>query len=291
MKVLIIGMGSAGKRHREVCESLGHEVRGYDLVGDWPALDWDWSDKIFVCTPSAGHFDGAIEAIYRQKDVFIEKPLGLPSEVVDWELLLETADKNEVRVAVGYQLRYNADYQQFVNAVRDRQAANTGITWTAAMFWYTHDLRTWRLGDYRTGYICLPRDQGGGIIMDASHEIDAALWTLGIPKDITALAVDNVFDGMKSEAYAYVTLGWEKGVCGVALDGMRPDKRRGGIVFFSDGTSLTVEVGDMRIAYFEQDKAFLQGLPLLSTGWTALETLRVIKLAHDNIGENDDSPS
>jgi predicted dehydrogenase len=288
MKILIIGMGSAGKRHKAICESLGHEVKGYDLVGDWPILDWDWPDKVFVCTPPAGHFDGAIEAIYRGKDVFIEKPLGLPSEIVDWELLLKTADKNKAGVAVGYQLRYNYDYQCFVNSVRGKQAANTGVVWTAAMFWYAHDLRTWRAEDYRKGYICLPREQGGGIVMDASHEIDVALWTLGNLKVVAAIGADGIFDGMKSEAYAYITMHGGAGVCGVSLDGIRPDRRRGGIVFFSDETSLRVDFqDDMLKTYLDQDRAFLDGMPLLSTGWTALETLKIIKQAHDGVKETN----
>jgi predicted dehydrogenase len=285
LKILIIGMGSAGKRHKLICESLGHEVGGWDLVGEWPAIDWDWPDKVFVCTPPAAHYDDAVDAIFHKKDVFIEKPLGLPSEIEDWGRLLKTADKNGTGVAVGYQLRYNYDYQCFVNAVRDKQVANTGIVWTAAMFWYTHDLRTWRAGDYRKGYICLPREEGGGIIMDASHEIDVAGWALGKLEVVSAIGSDCFFDGMKSEAYAYVTMHGDVGICGVSLDGVRPYRERGGIVFFSDGTSLRVDFeGDMLKTYLDQDRTFLDGMPLLSTGWTALETLKIIKQAHDIIG-------
>jgi predicted dehydrogenase len=53
------------------------------------------------------------------------------------------------------------------------------LEWAEITFGF--DLRQWRPGqDYRLNYAAR-RDQGGGIVLDAIHEIDYAFWLLGKP--------------------------------------------------------------------------------------------------------------
>jgi len=60
------------------------------------------------------------------------------------------------------------------------------ILWARAeVAQYLPDWRPWQ--DYRLSYTAR-RELGGGIILDASHEIDYMLWLLGPPRELTCMA-------------------------------------------------------------------------------------------------------
>lgn len=270
MRVLVIGMGSIGRRHYQICNDLGHKVRGFDMVGDWPALDWDWPDAIFVCTPPASHLYYATGAIQSGKRLMVEKPLGLPGEVERW------AELARYDFAVGYQMRYVPEYQA-VKKWADKLGVSHGT------FWYQGDIRAWRPGDYRQGYICLPRENGGGIVMDASHEIDTALWMCGMPETVECHAFSEL-EGMAAESYAVIELAGADWTASIMLNGQYDGYSRAAIVGTRCGHLLGhwAERWQAQAVYEDQDMAFLAG-ESLSTGRSALDTLRVIAACHRSI--------
>jgi len=67
----------------------------------------------------------------------------------------------------------------------DEGAAGKVLWARAEVAQYLPDWRPWQ--DYRQSYTAR-RELGGGIILDASHEIDYILWLLGPPSDLTCMA-------------------------------------------------------------------------------------------------------
>jgi predicted dehydrogenase len=87
-------------------------------------------------------------------------------------------------VHVGYNLRFNPGIRILKRLLEEGVAGR--ILWARAeVTQYLPDWRPWQ--DYRDGYTA-NRALGGGIILDASHEIDYILWLLGPARELTCMA-------------------------------------------------------------------------------------------------------
>ncbi len=198
--VLIDGAGSIGRRHLDNLRRLGvrklsvsdpDASRLEQVAGKLSALgfaDLDEGlrafkpDVVFVCTPPVCHVDHALRAIRSGADVFIEKPLSHHVEGVS-VLKAEASSLGRV-VQVGYNLRFHPGIQTLKRLVDEGVAG--GILWARAeVAQYLPDWRPWQ--DYRESYTAR-RELGGGIILDASHEIDYILWLLGPPRELICMA-------------------------------------------------------------------------------------------------------
>lgn len=198
--VLVAGAGSIGRRHLGNLRQLGTErlaatdpeANRLKLVAEeldaegFPdfdeALRTFKPDVVFVCTPPVCHVEHALRALRSGADVFIEKPLSHRLEGVG-TLRAEAAKLGRV-VQVGYNLRFNPGIQTLKRLLNEGVAGR--ILWARAeVAQYLPDWRPWQ--DYRQSYTAR-RELGGGIILDASHEIDYILWLLGPPRELTCMA-------------------------------------------------------------------------------------------------------
>jgi len=198
--VLVVGAGSIGRRHMANLRTLGTHrlaatdpdagrlepvveelsVQGFAELGE--ALRVFKPDVVFVCTPPVLHVEQALRALRTGADVFIEKPLSNRLEGVS-ELKAEAGKRRRV-VQVGYNLRFNPGIRMLKQLVEEGVAGR--ILWARAeVAQYLPDWRPWQ--DYRQSYTAR-HELGGGIILDASHEIDYVLWLLGPPRELTCMA-------------------------------------------------------------------------------------------------------
>ena len=198
-RALIVGAGSIGQRHLKNLRALGithlaacdpdreklkaveeSRVAGFTDFGE--ALADGSPDIVFVCTPPVFHVSQAIAALKAGAHVFIEKPLSDRLEKVD-ELISEARQRNRI-VQVGYNLRFNPGIRKLKEII-DRSVIGK-VLW--ARIEVGQHLPDWRPAqDYRKSYSAM-RDLGGGIVLDASHEIDYAIWLLGKPVEIVCMA-------------------------------------------------------------------------------------------------------
>jgi predicted dehydrogenase len=198
--VLVAGSGSIGRRHMRNLRSLGIQqiavadpdpeqlepmvaelgVTGYSDLSE--ALKEVRPDVVFVCSPPVFHVPQALDALAAGAHVFIEKPLSDSYERVD-DLITE-ARRAERVVQVGYNLRFHPGYQRLARLVEEGAAGR--ILWASAeVGQYLPDWRPWQ--DYRHSYTAR-RELGGGIILDASHELDYLIGLLGRPTEIACMA-------------------------------------------------------------------------------------------------------
>jgi UDP-N-acetylglucosamine 3-dehydrogenase len=122
MKIAQIGIGGWGKNHARILSQLGvlaaicdvdqnkakeigqkYGVSYYTSIED--VLKKENVDAVFVCTPTATHFEIAKRLIQEKKSVFVEKPMTYKSE--EGIQLLELAKKNKVLLTCGYIERFN----------------------------------------------------------------------------------------------------------------------------------------------------------------------------------------
>jgi predicted dehydrogenase len=99
--------------------------------------------------------------------VLVEKPLACAA--------IEVPDSvTSGRVAVGYNLRFVTPLQRLVASV---QRGDIGAI-RSARVWCGSWLPGWRAGDYRDSYSAR-RALGGGVLLDAIHELDELVWLFG----------------------------------------------------------------------------------------------------------------
>ena len=195
---LVVGTGSIGRRHLRNLAALGvGRLSAYDADPDRLAFARDdlgadghdsleaalgaGPDVVLVCTPPVSHVETALAAIGVSADVFVEKPLASSLDGVDG--LLDAATRSGRVVQVGYNLQFEPALER-VKELIDGGAIGR-VVWARAEFGqYLPDWRPWQ--DYRRSYTAR-RELGGGIVLDASHELAYVMWLLGTPVEVRAM--------------------------------------------------------------------------------------------------------
>ena len=205
-------------------------------------LQWR-PDAVIVCTPPVTHVALARAALEADAHVFVEKPLAHASDEVP--ALLDAAERAGCVLAVGFNLRFLPSLRR-VKALL--AGARIGKVFSArAQFGFY--LPAWRPGrDYREGY-AVSAAQGGGILLDAIHELDYLAWLFGEPVEIFCTAGHVSTLAGDTEDLAEVTIRFGCGVLAqVHLDYLRRAYRRdleiigeGGVICW-DYAARTVQI-------------------------------------------------
>jgi len=192
MKILVVGAGSIGRRHIRNLNVLGHKnidlaepaprpdlMKGLAINETYPSLTDALGsgknyDAAFICTPPVYHLPAAVELAKRKTDIFIEKPLSQSLKGVD--TLNKTVKKNRVIAMVGYNQRFNFGIRRIKSCIEEGCLGRKLYYIRAEVGQYLPDWRPEQ--DYRKNYTAIKK-LGGGIILDASHEIDYVLWLSG----------------------------------------------------------------------------------------------------------------
>lgn len=199
MKLLVVGCGSIGKRHLRNLKALNAgELLAFDPSAERLREAREQSgaapvqtlaeglaakpDIVLIATPNSIHVGPALEAARAGCHLFIEKPLS--HTLAGLDELEAAVTKGKLRALVGCNWRFHpgiAAIKKFV------AGGELGKPWTAriAAGFYLPD---WHPGeDYRQGYSAR-RELGGGITLDAIHQIDYALWLFGAARSVTGVA-------------------------------------------------------------------------------------------------------
>lgn len=176
MKVLIIGFGSIGKRHYDVLSKLS-EVQSIDLVTKqnienivcYKNLEIveniNQYDYFVIASETNKHFEQLkfLEENVKNKLIFCEKPL--------FESKQDLKIRNN-KVFIGYVLRFNPLLEKLKEFIKNENI----LLINAKCGQY---LPSWRPNsDYRDCYSA-KKEEGGGVLLDLSHEIDYVQWLAG----------------------------------------------------------------------------------------------------------------
>lgn len=198
MRFAVIGTGSIGQRHCRNLAALGQDVLAWDPMADRlreaaaiPGVTTAESlrgvlgagaDAALVCAPPAHHLDLARAALTAGAHVFVEKPIAHVSAGVPD--LLDEARRRGRRLVVGYNLRLLPSLCH-VRALLDAKRLGRVLAVRAEFGGYLPDWRTGR--DYRDNY-AVSTALGGGILLDAIHELDYLGWLFGEAAEVSAAA-------------------------------------------------------------------------------------------------------
>lgn len=173
MKIAQIGVGGWGKNHARVLSQLGvlsaicdadqnraketGQKYGVNYYTSPDAMLEENVDAVFVCTPTATHFEIATKIIQKKKSVFVEKPMTYDSE--EGIRLLELAKKNGVLLTCGYIERFNPAVEGVKDFVKSKKYGELIM-----LEFHRENRMPLHIKDV-------------GIIYDTSvHDIDTAMW-------------------------------------------------------------------------------------------------------------------
>lgn len=237
MKILVIGCGSIGRRHAknlrelgvddlllydpawERAEGVAGEVRGRNADTLERAYD-ERPDAALVCAPTSLHLDLASAALEHDCHLFIEKPISHSLKGVV-QFLDEVKARERVLLA-GYNFRFDPLIQMAREWLNDGQA---GRVVSARLHFGSY--LPWRhpWEDYREGYGAR-QDLGGGVILDAIHELDLALWLFGRPETVYCAGGKYSDLEIDVEDVAEILLSYPDKIISIHLDSIqRPAER------------------------------------------------------------------
>jgi predicted dehydrogenase len=159
-----------------------------------------------VCTPPHLHLALAQQALAANAHVFIEKPLA--NELGGMAELLNEARRQHRVLYVGYNLRFHAGLIK-LKSLLDEGVIGKLLMIRAEVGQYLPDWRPTQ--DYRQGYN-VSAAMGGGIILDASHELDYVRWLGGEVQRVFCAAGQLSDLEMETEDAAAIVLQLANGV-------------------------------------------------------------------------------
>lgn len=244
MKVLIIGVGSIGRKHiaalRRIepdCEivalrssAASPQVEGVRSVYSPAQIEGECFDFAIVATPTASHLASLRHAAALGCPLFIEKPVShLMSHARDIMALLPP-----------YRLTYVACNLRFLECLAFvKQAVDTrGKRINEVNAYCGSYLPSWRPGaDFRRVYSARP-EMGGGVHIDLIHELDYIYWMFGRPQQVSRTLRSSSTLGIEAVDYANYCLSYPGFCASVVLNYYRRDYRRTLEIVWEDETWL-----------------------------------------------------
>ena len=245
---LVIGCGSIGERHLFNLKKNGIKKIGvFDTDKDrletisqkyhverFSDLDSAFSfcpDFTFICTFPKSHLKIASLCLKNKSHFFLEKPIS--SEINGVSTLLKNAESKKLKVAVGYNTRFEKGLIFLKNYIKRKNFQPLAISCQ-----FGNHIKFWRPGsDYKNHYIL---KKEGGIILDDSHEIDYLRWLLDDKvKSVFCQIKKSKSLKAKSDSLALIQLKFQSGIiANLTIDYLRP--------FYERNCHLIGESGDMK---------------------------------------------
>jgi len=250
MKFLFTGCGSIGRRHIKNlkrltdCEILAYRVRN-EALGDFEkehdiktyhdldeALD-QRPDAVFITNPTSLHLSTAQKAAERGCHLFIEKPLSHTLDQVDEFIRL--CNEKKLIVMLGYKMRFHKSIR-LIKQMIDEGKLGKILSAKSHYGGYLPQWHPWE--DYRRMYSS-NRDMGGGVVLDATHEIDTLYWLAGDVEETKSFCGKLSDLEIDTEDTASILMRFKSGAFGSAhlTYAQRPEFRRCEVIG-TEGTAL-----------------------------------------------------
>ena len=202
MKVLFFGLGSIGQRYYNLlADNFNYDIFAYRSLNcvlpekqnlwDWDSIDSIKPDVAIITNPTHMHIATAIQCAERGMHLFITKPIDCRNDYLLTHLknLVETGG---LTCYIAYPLRHLPIVQEL---------KSERLNHSVLRFVCHTNLSKWR--NYKT--YSAKYSQGGGALLELSHELDMAAYLLGDVLKIRG-SVFNLKGETDAEDVANVTL-------------------------------------------------------------------------------------
>ena len=274
-RILIVGLGSIGKRHVQLARKLMPDVQiavlrhkncqGLTDIGiDYCYTNLDEAlqfrpQAAMIANPATHHLQAALSLAQAGVHLLIEKPIAATSQGV--AELIETCRSRNSILMVGYNLRFLPSLQKFRELLEERRIGRIlSVRAEIGQF-----LPSWRPdSDYRQS-VSAKAALGGGVLLELSHEIDYLRWLFGEVEWVSAILRKQSSLEVDVEDTAHLTMGFAYApgatpvVAALNMDFIRHDTTRTCTVIGETGT-LRWNALAGTVELFEQGKNVWQAL-------------------------------
>ena len=272
-RVLIVGLGSIGKRHLRLAREL-HPTADIRVLRHKPSSEIpEFANGCFfsvedalsylphiavISSPASFHLNTAIALAAVGVHLLIEKPLSTSVEGV--MQLLKTCKNKRTVLLIGYNLRFLSSLQRF----RDLLGQGVIGKVLSVRCEIGQYLPSWRPeSDYRQG-VTANKEFGGGALLELSHEIDYLRWIFGEVEWVTSSLSRQSHLEIDVEDSAHLILGFapqaqEKQIIGTLnLDLIRHDTTRTCVAIGEKGSLRWDGITGQVMVYWAGDKAWCE---------------------------------
>ncbi len=164
-------------------------------------------EACIICTESGYHAEIAIDCFTQKKHVLVEKPMAL--SLYDADRMIQTAQKNGLKLAVCYQNRFNLPVQKLRQAITKERfgrifAGTARILWNRNVEYYNASKwrGTWEL-------------DGGCLINQCIHNIDLLQWMMNSKIDsVYGQTMNYLHPYIQTEDYGSIIIKFKNGAIG-----------------------------------------------------------------------------
>jgi|LakMenE01Jun11ns_1017448.scaffolds.fasta_scaffold9958600_12 predicted dehydrogenase len=295
-KILIFGYGSIGIKHNKFLKKLypnkeifiysKRKIKVRNHIKTLKDILLIKPNYVLICSNTKNHFQDLMyfEKNFKNINILVEKPL--------FDKIYNYKFKNN-KIFVGYNLRFDPIIQFIKKKIKNKRI------WTANIICGSY-LPDWRKNiKYYKSYSS-KKNQGGGVVLDLSHEFDYSTWLFGKLKKrfslidkVSNLRLDsedycNFFGSTKKCKHININLDYFTRIpCRtISLNGkdlfLRADLLKKEVVFYENNKKniLKFNNSDYESCYLKQIKNFLNGgenLCSYKDGLKILETVNQIK--------------
>lgn len=213
MKIVVFGLGSIGSRHVEILKnSFDHELLAFrsspecekNALGIREVFSWNEvrrfsPDIALISNPTNLHIKTALKCAALGMHLFIEKSLAHNLKGITE--LKKIAQKNKLTVYVAYCLRFHPVIKKARELIRTKNILHVRVV--AASF-----LPDWRGREAYSSF----KAQGGGVLLDLSHELDYVGHLFGRIKRLNGEFGRRANVTRDSEDYADIIATTERGI-------------------------------------------------------------------------------
>ncbi|MCB0103143.1 MAG: Gfo/Idh/MocA family oxidoreductase [Anaerolineales bacterium] len=190
-------------------------------------------DIVNICTPSGMHAEMTIAALKAGKHVIVEKPMAM--NPADADRMIAAAKEADRKLCIVLQNRYNPPMQDFYHAVRDGKIGHI-LLGSVTVRWYRPQEY------YNDGWHGTKSMDGGALMNQSIHHIDALQWLVGVPVKSVFAYTATLAHQMEAEDAGVVVVKFENGAL-ATIEGSTvtyPQNLEASVALFGEKGSLKV---------------------------------------------------
>ncbi len=264
MKILIIGLGSIGKKHVDGILNLYSDAEIYALRTSYSSELYKsviniYSkneipsdvDFIIISNITSSHEDTILDMLDLACPLFIEKPV--ISDLKNSDKINYLLAKSGVKTYVACNMRFHPSIEFIKNYIETNSIRINEVNIYSGSF-----LPDWRPGkDFRNIYSA-NKGMGGGVHLDLIHEIDYCCWIFGFPKSFKSMQLNKSSLEIDSIDSARYLLEYSDFSAGISLNYYRRDAKRQ-IEIVTDIDTIEVDLLKNKVTSSLSNKVLFQG--------------------------------
>ena len=164
-------------------------------------------DIVAIATESGYHPEIAIYCMGKGKHVIVEKPMAL--SIQDADEMIECARKNNVKLCISHQNRFNESIQKLRDAVDDNRFGKL-VNGTARILW-NRNMRYYEQAHWRGTWTL----DGGTLMNQCIHNIDLLQWMMGGDVDTVYAQCGTFLRDIEGEDFGAIIIRFINGAIGI----------------------------------------------------------------------------